>query len=276
MLHKPHGGLCSLIGAALAFGLIIRPSSALADERSTIRFTDATRSSGIEFTMTSGWTPSRQLLEINGGGVALIDYDNDGDFDLFFANGATLDDPEHGPGSRLYANNGDGTFKDVTRQVEIEVTRWAMGVAVGDYNNDGCDDLYITCFGPNVLLRNECAGPGPKRFVDVSDEAQVADDRWGTSAAFADLDGDGDLDLYVVNYLEFDVDHLPVFGQRKFLGVPVMAGPAGLTPQGDVLYENLGDGTFRDITIQSGCAPEKPKYGLGVVVLDLDNNATQD
>ncbi len=273
---QPHSVSCSLIIVALVFASGNRPSRTPADERSTIRFTDVTRSSGIDFAMTSGRTPSKHLLEINGGGVAMLDYDNDGDLDLFFANGATLDDPERGPGSRLYANNGDGTFQDVTRQVGINVRRWAMGVAVGDYDGDGCDDLYLTCYGRNVLLRNDCAGQSPQRFVDVTDEAGVADDRWGTSAAFADLDGDGDLDIYVVNYLEFDVDHPPVFGLRKFVGVPVMTGPAGLEPQGDVVYENLGDGTFRDVTVRSGCAPEEAKYGLGVVVLDIDDNGTQD
>ncbi len=276
MLRRLDGCACSPFVVALVCAISTIPSRAVADELSTMRFTDVTKASKIDFSMTSGRTPSKHLLEINGGGVAMLDYDNDGDLDLFFANGATLDDPERGPGVRLYANNGDGTFKDVTRNVGIDLRRWAMGVAVGDYDGDGCDDLYITCYGRNVLLRNVCSGVSARRFVDVTDKAGVADDRWGTSAAFADLDGDGDLDLYVVNYLEFNVDHPPVFGLRNFVGVPVMTGPAGLPPQGDVVYENLGDGTFVDITVRSGCAPAQAKYGLGVVVLDLDGDGTQD
>ena len=251
-------------------------SIATAPGASELRFTDATKASGIDFTMTSGRTPSREILEVNGGGVAMFDYDRDGDLDLFFANGATMDAPERGPGSRLYANAGDGTFVDVTEKVGIRLHRWAMGAAVGDYDDDGDDDLYVTCFGRNVLLRNDCAGAESCRFSDVTAEAGVGDGRWGTSAAFGDLDADGDLDLYVVNYLEFDPEKPPDRTGILFQGVPVMAGPAGLTPQRDVLYENLGDGKFRDITKESGCLPDPPGYGLGVVIFDADGDGRLD
>ncbi|MCH7700238.1 MAG: CRTAC1 family protein [Planctomycetes bacterium] len=264
--------------ATVSFG-----SVAAADDTS-IRFTDVTDESGINLVMTSGGTPSREILEVNGGGVAMFDYDNDGDLDLFFANGATMADPEHGPGSRLYANTGRGTFVDVTDQVGISLKRWAMGVAVGDFDGDGCDDLYITCYGPNVLLRNDCgSGTGgqatsgtPGRFIDVTAKAGVGDKKWGTSAAFGDVDGDGDLDLYVVNYLEFDVKNPPDRTGKMYKGAPVMAGPHGLTPQSDLLFENLGDGTFREISRSSGCAPAEPGYGLGVVILDTDGDHRQD
>lgn len=241
-----------------------------------LRFADVTSVCGVDMTMTCGATPSRHILEVNGGGVALFDYDNDGDLDLFLANGASMKDPEHGPGSRMYANEGDGTFVDVTKKVGLALTRWAMGVAVGDYDDDGYDDVYVTCYGPNVLLRNVADGAGGRRFVDVTKKAGVGDDRWSTSAAFGDVDADGDLDLYVVNYLDFDARNPPRRTGVTFLGAGVMPGPTGLTPQADVLYQNQGDGTFQDVTQSSGCVPQQPGYGLGVVMLDFDRDGTQD
>ncbi len=224
---------------------------------------------GLDVVMTSGEDPSTEILEVNGGGLALIDHDRDGDLDLFVANGATLADPEHGPGSRLYENVGAMRFRDATADAGLSLRRWAMGAAVGDYDGDGWDDLYVTCYGPNVLLRNDHG-----RLVDVTAAAGVGDPRWGTSAAFGDLDGDGDLDLYGVNYLDFDVDDRPP--RSRFKGVEVMAGPNGLTAQHDVLYENLGDGTFRDVTEASGCLPAAAAYGLGVVIVDFDADGRPD
>ncbi|MBZ0111910.1 MAG: CRTAC1 family protein [Thermoanaerobaculia bacterium] len=232
-------------------------------------------SSGIDLVMTSGDFPSRQILDVNGGGVALFDYDGDGDLDVFLANGATSKDPEHGPGSRLYANRGDGTFIDVTVAVGLDLTRWAMGVAVGDYDGDGWDDLYVTCFGPNVLLRNDSDPRGGRRFVDVTQVAGVADPGWSTSAAFADLDRDGDLDLYVVNYLAFDPANPPAQGSRSFKGVSVMAGPRGLEAQSDTLFENLGDGHFRDVSV-AALGELEPQYGLSVRSLDVDGDGRTD
>jgi len=252
-------------------GLLPVPAAA-ADAPAGLYFTDVTERLGIDLTLTSGRTPSREILEVDGGGVALFDYDGDDDLDLFFANGATLDDPEHGPGSRLYANRGDGTFEDVTARAGIALRRWAMGVAVGDYDGDGDDDLYVTCFGPDVLLRNDGGKDG--RFTDVTAAAGLGDPRWGTSAAFADLDADADLDLYVTNYLEFDPRRPPP--RATFKGQTVMAGPAGLVAQPDALYENVGAGKFRDVTRASGCAAPQPGYGLGVVVVDVDRDGRPD
>lgn len=236
-----------------------------------LRFT-AMPPSTINFAMTSGAMPSRHILEVDGGGVALLDFDRDGDLDVFLANGATLDQPEQGPGSRLFANRGNWVFEDVTREVGIDLARWAMGVAVGDVDGDGWDDLYITCFGPNVLLRN-VAG---RRFEDWSSRAGVATPGWSTSAAFADLDGDLDLDLVVVNYLGFDPAAPPDRAGKAYRGVPVMPGPIGLPPEPDRLYENLGDGRFRDASEAAGLRPNGADYGLAVRVFDADRDGRPD
>ena len=224
---------------------------------------------GLDATVTSGSTPSTQIVEVNGSGLALIDYDGDGDLDLFVGNGATMSAPESGPGCRLYENTGNLKFRDVTDSAGIDVRHWVMGVSVGDYDGDSRDDLYLTCFGPNILLRNDDG-----TFRDVTDRAGVGDPRWSTSSAFGDIDADGDLDLYVVNYLEFDVANPP--SPSRVSGIKVMAGPNGLQAQTDTLYENLGDGTFRDVTDASGVGSAAPAYGLGVVIIDVDGDGRQD
>ena len=268
-IHRTAQFSCVALGAALLPHCNSEePSPKVHDP--IFRFSTLVGEAGIDMTTTSGTEPSTQILEVNGGGLGLIDFDNDGDLDLFIANGATLNDPENGPGSRLFENLGNLRFQDVTADSGINLTRWAMGVAVGDFDGDRLDDLYITCYGQNVLLKNK----GNGRFVDVTESAGVGDDRWGTSCAFGDIDNDGDLDLYVVNYLQFDAANPP--GRSHFKGKEVMAGPHGLPAQHDILYENLGDGTFRDITAAAGCLPPQPRYGLGVILLDFDSDGRHD
>jgi hypothetical protein len=247
-----------------------RAATKAAPESGAIHFVDATARSGIDMVMTCGRSPSTQLLEVKGGGLGLIDCDNDGDLDLFVPNGAYLDAPRKGPGARLFSNQGHMHFQDVTASSGIDFHGWGMGVAVGDADGNGADDLYVAAYGPDVLL----AGDGVGHFRDVTAGAGLGDPRWGTAAAFGDLDNDGDLDLYVTNYVEFDAAHPPA--PRVFRGIPVFGGPAGLNGVPDSLYENLGDGRFREISESSGITQAKPSYGLGVVILDFDQDGRQD
>lgn len=237
-----------------------------------IRLRDATVGSGLDVEMTCGRLPASQILEVNGGGLGLIDIENDGDLDVFVAVGATLESPGDGPGCRLFRNDGGLHFTDVTAAAGIALHRWANGVAIGDVDGDGFDDIFVACFGANALLRNR----GDGTFVDATDAAgpAVGDARWATSAAFGDPDLDGDLDLYVVNYLQFDPAAPPPRARHK--GVDVLAGPHGLPAQHDLLLENRGDGTFDDATGRAGALPLRPAYGLNVVIADLAGDARPD
>ncbi|MBT8484817.1 MAG: hypothetical protein HKO59_04250 [Phycisphaerales bacterium] len=234
------------------------------------RLTDVTAASGLVFTTTSGRTPPSQILEVKGVGIGLVDVDGDGDLDVFVPNGATLETPDRGPGVRLFVNDGRGRFHDGTRAAGLTVERWSLGVAAADYDDDGDQDLYLTCFGPDVLLRNR----GDGTFEDITTTAGVDVGGWSTGAAFGDLDGDGDLDLYVTRYLHFDPVAPPPLS--SFRGVPVFAGPRGLPPAPDVLLENTGDGRFRDASVEAGISGLPPSYGLSVLVLDLDGDDRLD
>ena len=261
---RPRGATAAALAVAAALAAVARAAVP------ALHFTDQTARSGIDVVLTSGRSPATQILEVKGGGLALIDYDNDGDLDLFLPNGAYLDATAKGPGARLYENDGHMRFTDVTARSGIDFHGWGMGVAVGDVDGNGFDDLYVAAYGPDVLLLND----GNKRFTDATARAGLGDARWSTTAAFGDMDNDGDLDLYVANYVEFDPAHPPP--ARTFFGVPVFGGPMGMTAAPDVLYENVGGGRFRDVSQASGIAAAKPSYGLGVVILDFDGDGRQD
>ena len=236
---------------------------------SRIRFADVTAESGLAMTITCGRGLPTQILEVKGGGLGLIDYDNDGDLDLFVPNGAFLDAPSAGPGARLWQNDGRGRFRDVTERAGIAFRGWGMGVAVGDVDGNGFDDIFIAAFGPDALLLNDGG-----RFRDATAGSGLGDPRWDSAAAFGDVDGDGDLDLYVARYVEFDPARPPA--PRTFFGQPVFGGPSELAAVPDTLYENLGGGRFKDVSASSGIAAARPSYGLGVVILDFDGDGRQD
>ncbi len=241
-----------------------------AGDHPPLHFTDVTEGCGIRLTPVCGKDPPSTLLEMKGGGLALIDFDHDGDSDVFVPNGATLDSPNEGPGCRLYENLGGLRFRDATEPAGLTFDRWGFGTAVADYDGDGCDDIYVTCYGRNALLR----GTGRGGFEDVGARAGVEGQAWHSASTFGDIDGDGDLDLYVATYVDFDIEHPPP--PALFLGVKVYAGPLGLPALPDVLYENQGDGTFRDVSESSGIRAPPDSWGLGVVMLDFDDDGRQD
>jgi len=243
----------------------------------TNQFADVARAAGLDFHLTCGGSQKLYILETVCGGVAVFDFDNDGWMDVYFVNGSTLADlraKKCHPG-KLFRNNHDGTFTDVTAKAGLSNCAWGFGAAVGDFDNDGWDDLYITNFGDAVLYRNNHDGT----FSDVTTKAGVENKgRWGTSAAFGDYDGDGHLDLYVANYVDIDLNHLPEFGKGPFCqyrGIPVNCGPRGLQGARDHLYHNNGDGTFTDVT-EKLHIDEGSFYGLGVLWLDYDKDGCLD
>jgi hypothetical protein len=242
-----------------------------------IRFADVTQAAGINFHLTCGSPEKRYIIETMCGGVAVFDYDNDGWMDIYFVNGSTLDDARAGKchTGKLYRNKHDGTFTDVTSKSGLTHCGWGYGIAVGDYDNDGWEDLYITYLDGGVLYHNNHNGT----FTDVTAKAGVGNvGHWGTSAAFGDYDNDGKLDLYVANYVDIDLNHLPPFGQGPFCqyrGIPVSCGPRGLKGGRDRLYHNNGDGTFTDVTEKLNIDADS-YYGLGVLWLDYDQDGCLD
>jgi hypothetical protein len=242
-----------------------------------VSFVDVTRAAGIDFHLTCGSLEKRYIMESMCGGIAVFDYDNDGWMDIFLVNGSTLEDLRAGkchPG-KLYRNNHEGTFTDVSAQAGLTHCGWGFGVAVGDYDNDGGEDLCITYLDGAVLYHNNRDGT----FTDVTAKAGVGNPgRWGTSTAFGDYDNDGYLDLYVANYVDLDLGRLPEFGQGPFCqyrGIPVSCGPRGLKGGRDRLYHNNGDGTFTDVTGKLNIDPGS-YYGLGVLWLDYDRDGCLD
>jgi enediyne biosynthesis protein E4 len=220
---------------------------------------------------------ARSILESMAGGVLLLDYDRDGWLDIYFTNAPTVAEALHGKKARgaLYHNNHDGTFTDVTDQAGISTPCFAMGGAVGDYDNDGWPDIYVTCYGGNVLYHNN----GDGTFTDVTKRAGVADGRWSTGAAFGDYDSDGFLDLMVTNYVDLDLHHLPEFGSAmtcRFMGIGVQCGPRGLKGAGDSLFHNNGDGTFSDVSRKAGVDDPSGYYGLGALWADFNNTGRPD
>ena len=237
----------------------------------SIMLSDVTKNTGITFKHTDGSSGKRYVVETVCAGLALLDYDNDGDVDIYFLNGAPLKGAKVNskPTNRLYRNNGGWNFSDVTTEAGVGEEGFALGVAVGDYDNDGDADIYLNNYGANVLYRNN----GNGTFNDVTPAAGVANGlQVGAGACFLDMDKDGDLDLYVANYLEFTYDkHVPL----TVAGVPVYANPRYYKPAPDNIYRNNGDGTFIDVTRESGIG-SSAGWGMGTVCADFDNDGDTD
>ncbi len=208
------------------------------------------------------------IIEENGSGVGLIDYDNDGWLDIYMVNGSTYDamsGKSRPPHAALFHNNHDGTFTDVAEKAGVTNERWGFGVAVGDYDNDGWPDLYVTNFGKNRLYHNNHDGT----FTDVAEKAGVTLGNWSDGPTWGDYDGDGRLDLFVPGYVHYDLSHPPVGGSEAaggrycvFRGINIMCGPRGLKGEPDHLFHNNGDGTFTDVSEKAGVADKEGHYGI--------------
>jgi len=242
------------------------------------RFTDVAEEAGLRAPVFYGAVGRKQyLLETIGCGCAFLDYDNDGWLDIFLLSGSRVEGAPEGAGNRLYKNNRDGTFTDVTEKAGLRRSGWASAVCVGDYDNDGYPDLFLTYWGQNVLYRNNRDGS----FTDVTREAGLLDrrSRWGAGCTFLDYDRDGHLDLFVANYLEFDLKTAPrpsAGANCAWKGVQANCGPRGLPEGRHSLYRNNGDGTFTEVSRESGIAKARGGYGLTVLAADFDNDGWPD
>jgi len=245
-----------------------------------VAFEDVASKAGLTWRHVTGPDfDKKYIIETTGSGVALIDYDTDGWLDIFMVNGTTLEGFPKGqePTNHLYRNNKDGTFADVTEKANLVRTGWGQGACVGDYDNDGRDDLLVTYFGQNALYHNE----GNGRFAEVAGKAGLSHNspRWSTGCSFVDYDKDGRLDLFVANYVIFDIKKIPAKGTNQFCqwkGMPVMCGPRGLPGGTNLLYHNNGDGTFTDVSEKSGVVKPSGYYAFTSLVSDYDNDGWPD
>lgn len=268
---RPAAGSCGFLPLLAVAAVLTMPVHLIAaPSPPPVQFVDVAGTAGIDFVYVSGGIGEKYMPEGMGSGAAFFDYDGDGWLDLFIVNGAPLPGYPVGspPSDALYRNLGNGTFVETTRAVGVADTAYGMGAAVGDYDNDGDRDLYVTNVGPNVLYRNQ----GDGTFSDVTKAAGVGDRGWGTNAAFVDYDADGDLDLYVANYLQFDL----AGHQRCFQGsVRAYCAPTAYRGQSGVLYRNEANGTFSDVTRAAGLQTEAGRQ-LGAVFGDYDDDGDQD
>ena len=240
-----------------------------------IRLVDVASDAGLTLVNVSGGPDKDYIVDANGNGAALFDYDNDRDLDALIVNGSTRENLAKGgdPMVALYRNDGSGRFADVTATAGFNRRGWGSGACVADFDNDGFQDVFITAFGADVLWRN--AGNGT--FDDVTRKAGIDEDRWSTSCAFGDYDRDGRLDLYVATYVKFDeaIPRRGATGNCRFMGTNVFCGPKKLSGDADVLYRNTGTGAFEDVTVRAGIV-DPGYYGFGVVFSDLNDDGWPD
>jgi hypothetical protein len=245
------------------------------------RFADVSRDAGLVHpTVYGGVASTTYLYETSSGGVALFDFDNDGFLDIFLLGGTRLDGPVEGASNRLYRNLGNMTFQDVTAKAGLTRQGWASGVAVGDYNNDGHLDLFVTFYGTNSLYRNN----GDGTFTDIAATAGLVLPRdnppyWSSGATFLDYDRDGHLDLFVANYVDFHPARTPKPGENancNWKGIPVACGPRGLPPARHWLFRNNGDGSFRDVSKEAGIDQRRDSFGMTAIAADLDDDGWPD
>jgi hypothetical protein len=276
----------SLASSAISLWLVLMAAArtAIPQERAkpdvpaAARFTDITDRAGVKFRYLSSHTSRKYLPETMGAGVALFDYDNDGRLDIFLVNGAPIEDPtpkgaiprKTGPEywNRLYHQKADGTFEDVTEKAGLQGAGYGMGVAVGDYDNDGFEDLYVTAYGGNRLYHNN----GDGTFTDVTPKAGVGGSGWSSSAAWVDLDGDGFLDLVVLRYLEWDFDD--IWCGEHLEGHRAYCHPDYFKAAAPLVYHNNGNGTFTEVAEKVGLG--KPAKGLGIAIADYDRDGHPD
>jgi hypothetical protein len=257
------------------------PSAAPEEKQSPVIYVDVARQAGVNVqNVWGGVTHKRYIIEAKGCGIAFFDYDQDGWLDIYLTNGSRLDTqwpPGQAPHTHLLKNNRDGTFTDVTEKSGLARSGWQIGVCVGDYDNDGWDDLFLTFWGHNVLFHNN----GNGTFTDVTKKAGLWKDeiRWGSGCCFLDYDRDSHLDLFVANYIVLDLAKVPTPGQTsncQYKGFPVMCGPRGLPGGSNILYHNNGDGTFTDVSEKAGILKTGPRYSITPVSYDFDNDGWPD
>jgi hypothetical protein len=277
-------GIASGVAAAPVYDAQKRPITAGGFvDKGTVVFQDIAKTAGL-----TGWThkmgvPEKKfIVETNGSGVCLIDYDNDGWLDIYLVNGSTfdaLDGKEEPPHAALFRNNHDGTFTDVTQKAGVANDRWGYGCSVADYDNDGWPDLYVGNYGENRLYHNNHDGT----FKDVAVQAKVALGNWSPGSTWGDFDGDGLLDLYVTGYVHFDRNNLPIAGTKAvgyasclYRGATVNCGPRGLPGEPDHLFHNNGDGTFTDVTVKAGLEDKDKYFGFTAIFVSLNGNGKPD
>jgi hypothetical protein len=282
--HSMSSGIAAGVAAPAQYDAQRRPITAGGFvDKGPIIFKDITKEAGLSLWKHKMGTPAKKfIVETNGSGVCLLDYDNDGWLDIYLVNGSTfdaLDGKEESPHAALFHNNHDGTFTEVAAKAGVTNDRWGYGCSVADYDNDGWPDLFVGNYGKNRLYHNNHDGT----FTDVAPKAGFDTDNWTPGSAWGDYDGDGKLDLYISGYVHFDRNNLPIAGTKAvgyasclYRGANVNCGPRGLPGEPDHLYHNNGDGTFTDVTVKAGVEDKDKYYGFTAIFIDINGDGKPD